>query len=48
MNTALLGEAASSSCVTGVRVKAQYCHLEVNQLLALEELHALSEESCSF
>ncbi len=28
--------AASSSCLTGVRVKAQYCHLEVNQVLALE------------
>ncbi len=28
--------AASSSCMTGVRVKVQYCHLEVNQVLALE------------
>ncbi len=25
----------------GVRVKAQYCHLEVNQVLALEYLHVV-------
>ncbi len=35
MNTALLGEAVSS-CVMGVRVKAQYCHLEGKELLALK------------
>ncbi len=34
-------EHSSSSCVTGVRVKAQYCHLEVNQVLALEYLHVV-------
>ncbi len=44
MNTALLGEAAASaasSCLTGVRVKEQYCHLEVNLVLALEYLHVI-------
>ncbi len=32
-------ELCSSSCLMGVRVKVQYCHLEVNQVLALEYLH---------
>ncbi len=30
-----------SSCLTGVRVEAQYCHLEVNQVLALEYLNVV-------
>ncbi len=32
---------SSSSCLTGVRVKAQDFHLEVNQVLALEKLHVV-------
>ncbi len=34
-------ELCSSSCLTDVRVKAQNCHLEVNQVLALEYLHVI-------
>ncbi len=34
--------AASSACVTGVSVKAQYCYLEVNQVPALEEAICVS------
>lgn len=33
--------AAFSSCLTGVRAKAQYCHLEVNQVLAMVYLHVV-------
>ncbi len=41
MDTAVAASAASSSCLTDVRVKAQYCHLEINQVLELEYLHVV-------